>query len=682
MASSIAPRILVVASHAAWLLLMMATWDERSHRRVVGLRILVPVPPPAANLASRRPMTSSFDAMSSSTSRMKRRRLPLASGRRGDDVVECDVSAGGDDDDRAPCYDNGICISLPDEDIDEDIDDMGGNRDANGVVVVVALPPEVALTVDDGDGGGGGAMRRLGQHTGPTVWSEFGRLAQMRSESGMDLANLGQGFPDWPPPDFAVRGLVDAASSSTSSHQYTRTAGHPALVRQLARRYSTHMDRSIDPMGEVAVTVGASQALYLCLQTLVEPGICDEVILFEPFFDLYANQIRLAGGVPVYVPLTFVPGTSSSSSSSSIVGGGGGTWILESDRLRERMSHAKTCAVILNSPHNPTGKVFTYDEMLSISNIVSNYAGPKCVVISDEVYKYIVHSPPREEVDANVEEEERDGSERMAGHASTSNGIVRSGGGGRRISRTTTASCPGHVHFASLPNMWDRTITVSSAGKTFSATGWQVGWCIGPSRLISSIHRLLPYVQFCASTVMQEALARTLPFADMPYMGHDNYYDYLNDKYRRKRDLLAKALVDVGFEVPDYENNPGWGGFFIFARITSRVREALPPCRLEAPFSINAAAPGGDARLDWALCQWMVEEIGVLCIPSSPFFSRERALEGASDEFIRVAFCKTDETIERAAVALRKMTSLTGDEGNNSNEEEDANVVIGMEAVS
>ena len=130
----------------------------------------------------------------------------------------------------------------------------------------------------------------------------------------------------------------------------------------------------------------------------------DEVILFEPFFDLYANQIRLAGGIPVYVPLTFVPATSSSSfggegggEGSHGGGGGGGSWILEADRLRERTSRARTCAVILNSPHNPTGKVFTYDEMLSISNIVTDCAGPKCVVISDEVYKYIVHSPPREE---------------------------------------------------------------------------------------------------------------------------------------------------------------------------------------------------------------------------------------------------------------------------------------------
>lgn len=421
------------------------------------------------------------------------------------------------------------------------------------------------------------------------------------------MANLGQGFPDWLPPDFAVESLVAATvDSARSPHQYTRTAGHPDLVRQLARRYSKHLGRPIDPMNEVAVTVGASQALYLSLQALVKPG--DEVILFEPFFDLYVNQIRLAGGTPVFVPLTFVPYDDGGEKVA------GGTWVLEPDKLAAAVS-SKTRAILLNSPHNPTGKVFTLSEMEAIAQSVAE-AGPRCVVISDEVYKYIVHSPA---------EEDRDD--------------------------PRTSSCPGHVHFVALPGMEGRTLTVSSAGKTFSATGWQVGWIVGPARLIAPLHRLLPYVQFCASTVMQEALARTLPLADEPYMGYGTYYEYLNETYRRKRDLLGAALEKAGFAVPDHSVTPG-GGFFLFARITPELRKALPRERLEPPYSRNPAAPGGEARLDWALCQWMAEERGVLCIPSSPFFSRERALEGASDEFIRVAFCKEDETIERAAAAL------------------------------
>ena len=472
----------------------------------------------------------------------------------------------------------------------------------------------------------GEATARLGTMTGPTVWSEFGRLSQEH-----EVANLGQGFPDWLPPKFAVDSLVEAAMDSAQSpHQYTRTAGHPTLVKQLARRYSTHMKRDIDPMAEVAVTIGASQALYLSLQTLVKPG--DEVILFEPFFDLYVNQVKLAGGTPVYVPLTFVPYDDNDNSDAD-GSTSGGEWVLEPEKLQKAIT-SKTRAVVLNSPHNPTGKVFTRKEMGYIAGAVES-AGPNCVVLSDEVYKYIVHSPPKEEVEQLAATSQSNGENGNAGPSS---------------------NAVGHVHFASLPGMWDRTITISSAGKTFSATGWQVGWCIGPEHLISPIHQLLPYVQFCASTVIQEALARALPRADEPYEGHSNYYEYLKAKYTKKRDLLGRALKAAGFAIPDHDRSPG-GGFFIFARIGKEIASAIPKERLMAT---NIAAPGGVARQDWALCQWMAEEKGLLCIPASPFFSQDRALEGASDEFVRVAFCKQDETIEEAALALLRINGGDG----------------------
>jgi len=463
---------------------------------------------------------------------------------------------------------------------------------------------------DSDDYPAGEAILRIGSGSAPTVWTEFARIAR---ESADGVVNLGQGFPDWLPPTFAVESLVEAVlDSAKSPHQYTRTAGHPSLVNQLAERYSKHLRRRVDPNREIAVTVGASQALYLSLQTLVRPG--DEVVLFEPFFDLYVNQVKLAGGKPVFVPLTFRPYERdeevNGDTDTSIQGG---EWVLDADALKRSVG-PRTRAIILNSPHNPTGKIFTRDEMEHIAEAL-DLANPDCVVLSDEVYKYIVHSPPKE----RAPEE--------------------------------SLFCRGHVHFASLPGMWDRTITISSAGKTFSATGWQVGWCVGPRHLIGPIHQLLPYVQFCASTVIQEALARSLPRADEPYEGHDSYYDYLRAKYARKRDLLATALEGAGFAVPDYECTPG-GGFFIFARIGRDISRRIPGDRVMVP---NKAAPGGVARQDWALCQWMAEEKGLLCIPASPFFSPERAERGDSDEFVRVAFCKSDETMEAAAAALRAL---------------------------
>lgn len=452
-------------------------------------------------------------------------------------------------------------------------------------------------------GSSGEAIQRLGVSKGPTVWTEFGRLADKYNP-----VNLGQGFPDWSPPKFAVDSMVEVVlDSSQSPHQYTRPAGHPNLVKQLARRYSVHMKKNINAMDEVAVTVGASQALYLSLQSLVKPG--DEVVLFEPFFDLYVNQVRLAGGTPVFVPLRFEAYHTEMNDGKV----SGGDWKLDRNELMKVVS-PRTKAIILNSPHNPTGKIFSRSEMEYIAESLY-LAGPDCVVLSDEVYKYIIHAPPKEEENLN------------------------------------SHLCVGHIHFASLPGMWDRTITISSAGKTFSATGWQAGWCIGPNRLIGPIHQLLPYVQFCASTVIQEALARSLFLADKPYKGYHSYYDYLIEEYKRKRDLLVYALTEAGFAVPDYERTSG-GGFFVLARAGKEIQQCIPNKYL---YTKNKAAPGGIVRPDWALCQWMAEDIGLLCIPSSPFFSLKKVEEGSADNFIRVAFCKTDETIEAAAQALRRL---------------------------
>ena len=180
----------------------------------------------------------------------------------------------------------------------------------------------------------------------------------------------------------------------------------------------------------------------------------------------YPHPRRLAGGVPVPVPLKFVPYPDSPSSYS-------GSWELDLPALQSAIT-PKTAAVVLNSPHNPTGKVFTGEEMTSIADCIRPH--DKIKVLSDEVYKFIIHSPPKE------------------------------------TSFETTV--PGHVHFASLPGMYDRTLTISSAGKTFSATGWQVGWMVGPESLVGAVQQMLPYVQFCANSVCQEALAGALRKAE------------------------------------------------------------------------------------------------------------------------------------------------------------------------
>jgi len=321
----------------------------------------------------------------------------------------------------------------------------------------------------------------------------------------------------------------------------------------------------------VAITVGASQALYMTLQALIDPG--DEVLLLEPAFDLYYGQIRIAGGTTVPVSLN--------------VDEKGTGWELDAAALEAAVT-PKTKLLILNSPHNPTGKVFSPDEMRQIAAIVRKH--PRLLVISDEVYKYTVY----------------------AGE--------------------------GHFHFAALPGMFERTVTLSSAGKTFSITGWQAGWCVGPEPLLKSIQLMLPFVQFCVATPMQQALARVLDKADEPYMGEASYYQWLTEMYKQKREILATGLRRCGM-VP----MEGEGGFFLMADTSALT---VPDKYLNEK---TPAAPDGVPR-DWALCRWMAIEGGVIAIPSSPFFSPANKEQGAN--YVRFAFCKGDDTLKEAARRL------------------------------
>lgn len=161
----------------------------------------------------------------------------------------------------------------------------------------------------------------------------------------------------------------------------------------------------------------------------------------------------------------------------------------------------------------------------------------------------------------------------------------------------------------------------------------------------------MPHVQFCPSTVIQDALARALPRSDEPYRGCESYYAYLLDDYRAKRDVLSSALTSAGFAVPDHTVTAG-GGFFLFARIGPALRNRLPSELVNVP---NPASPGGVARLDWAMCEWLTKEVGVLCIPATPFFSEEVIRDGGAEEFVRVAFCKKDNVLREAEEKLRKL---------------------------
>ncbi|UYV73910.1 CCBL2 [Cordylochernes scorpioides] len=234
--------------------------------------------------------------------------------------------------------------------------------------------------------------------------------------------NLGQGFPDMAAPAHVIQALADAATGSRSValNQYTRgfscvdVQGHPRLIQALSKLYSQLLGRPIDPQKEVLVSVGAYEALYCAINALINPG--DEVIIIEPYFDCYEPMTRLAGGVPVFIPLRLTtkvePGQPVSSAD----------WTLDAAELASKFT-PRTKMIIVNTPHNPLGKVFSQEELEMIGDLCKKH---NVVVVMDEVYEWIVYRGNK------------------------------------------------HVRMASLPGMWDRTLTVGSAGKTFSVTGWKV----------------------------------------------------------------------------------------------------------------------------------------------------------------------------------------------------------------
>lgn len=372
---------------------------------------------------------------------------------------------------------------------------------------------------------------------GTSIFSEMTRLAQ---EHG--AINLSQGFPDFDgPPE-----LVEAVSRAMREghNQYARSMGHPELVSALAERQQQLYGLGYDPMTEVIVTSGATEAIASSLIGLLDRD--DEVILIEPFYDSYPACLAMVGAVPRYLTLRFPD------------------FALDVDALRALIT-PKTRAILVNSPHNPSGKVFTAEEQQAIADVAIAH---DLWVISDEVYEHLTYD-----------------------------GAV-------------------HRPIAALPGMRERTLTVSSAGKTFSFTGWKLGWAFGPAPMIAAVQAAHQFVTFATSTPMQVGLSRAL--RALPA----TFYDELRAEYRARRDLVLEVLREVGFHAPAPR-----GTYFIVAGF--------------------GALDDGDDR---QFARRLITEVGVATIPPSVFYAA-RPEEGR--RMIRFAFCKKDSTLTAAADRLR-----------------------------
>ena len=369
----------------------------------------------------------------------------------------------------------------------------------------------------------------------------FGEMSALAVETGS--VNLGQGFPDTDGPDVVKESAIRAIREGRGN-QYPPAHGIPELRRAIAEHQRRLYGIEIDAMSDVVVATGASEAIAAAVLALVEDG--DEVVMFSPWFDLYAAVVSLAGATRVEVPLT------------------AGAFRPDAAVLRAAVT-PRTRLLLLNSPHNPTGSVFTRVELEAIAAVVLEH---DLWVISDEAYEHLVYA----------------GAE--------------------------------HVPFCTLPGMAERTVTIGSAGKSLSMTGWKVGWASGPTDLVAAVRVTRQHLSFVSGGPFQWAVVDGLALPDP-------YWTSFRDGLQHQRDLLCDGLAALGFPttVPQ-------GTYFA----TTDVR------------------PMGYAD-GWAFCRDLPRRAGVVAIPHEVFHDDPEA----GKPFVRWAFCKRPEVLEEALTRLRRV---------------------------
>ncbi|WP_345014901.1 pyridoxal phosphate-dependent aminotransferase [Streptomyces shaanxiensis] len=365
--------------------------------------------------------------------------------------------------------------------------------------------------------------------------------------------NLGQGFPDTDGPE-EVREAAVRALRDGRGNQYPPGPGVPELRTAVAAHQEWRYGLSYDPDTEVLVTAGATEAIAAALLALLEPG--DEVIAFEPYYDSYAACIAMAGGTRV--PVTLRPGEESRD------GVAHRRFRLDLDELRAAVTD-RTRLLLINTPHNPTGTVLTREELTAIAELAVER---DLLVVTDEVYEHLVFD------DAE------------------------------------------HLPLATFPGMRERTVTIGSAGKTFSFTGWKVGWVTAPSALVTAVRSAKQFLTYVSSGPFQYAVAEALALPD-------GYFAAFREDMLAKRDLLATGLTEAGFEV----FKPA-GTYFI----TTDIR------------------PLGETD-GFAFCRALPERAGVVAIPNAVFYDHREA--GAP--FVRFAFCKQTTVLEEAVRRLKTL---------------------------
>jgi len=380
--------------------------------------------------------------------------------------------------------------------------------------------------------------RRTGTFT-ESVIREMTRVAQQHG-----AINLAQGFPDFPMPSAMKAAACDAINGDVN--QYAITWGAKPLRDAIAGKYRQRYGMDVHPERDMTITCGATEAMAAVFLALFDPG--DEVLVFEPFYENYGPDAILCDARPVFVPLTPPD------------------WHFDAAAVEAAIG-PRTRALVVNSPHNPTGHVFSRDELTVIARIAIEH---DLLVITDDPYEYIVFSGA-------------------------------------------------HVPIATLPGMSERTVTISSLSKTFSITGWRIGYAIASPARTAAIRKVHDFLTVGAPAPLQEAAA-------IGYAFGEEYYQALSDTYRARRDYLGASLRGAGFRFAEPQ------GAYYFLADFSALSEMD----------------------DVAFAKWMAKEIGVATVPGSSFF---RPGSSSGSRYVRFAFCKQQATLEAAVERLAKLAA-------------------------
>ena len=381
-------------------------------------------------------------------------------------------------------------------------------------------------------------MRPLSDRTAGFTDSVIRRMTRISNRYG--AINLSQGFPDFDPPRELTDRLAEMAPHGP--HQYAITWGAQNFREALARKQHRWTGLPIDPDKNIVVTCGSTEAMMAAMMTVVNPG--DKVVIFSPFYENYTADTILTGAEPIYVPL--VPPT------------------FDFDpHLLEDAFRQGAKALVLCNPSNPTGKVFSREELEVIADIVIRHDG---YVITDEVYEHIVYAPHR------------------------------------------------HVYISSLPGMWERTISCSSLSKTYSITGWRLGYVIAPERIIDRVKKVHDFLTVGAAAPLMEA-------ATVGLCSPDSYYEELRNHYTHMRDLFCNGLREFGLRFTEPQ-----GAYYVLLDVSEY-----------------------GVKDDLRFCEWLAEHVGVGAVPGSCFFREDVR------HLIRFHFAKKDETLMAALDRLSEL---------------------------